>query len=265
MLRSVEEFLMTDFSEQYRQVFASLGRPLRRQDGIPKKELFTAEKQLGLRLPAVLREYYQVAGRADDFNCAHDRLLRPEAWTMESHKMVFMVENQAVLFYGIPADPKPLRDDPPVFMGYNDEPIRWYKVNGRCSDFLLVMLHVQAAFGGAMPYRSTAQVHASLRKVLDRDWSFVGELNQMRAYHKPGRAVCLDKDGDDFWRVYVGASSEAELAAVANDLRLQWEYPAFYAKDVKISYSVQGEGEAVILIHGLFSRDCFKTGLALCC
>jgi hypothetical protein len=71
----VEELLMADFGEQYRQVFAYLGRPLRRQDGIPEKEVLVAEKQLGLRVPVALRDYYRVAGRADDFNCAHDRLV----------------------------------------------------------------------------------------------------------------------------------------------------------------------------------------------
>jgi len=250
-----------DFGEQYRQAFASLGRRLRRRDGIPQRELLAAEKQLGLRLPAALHEYYRVAGRVDDFNCAHDRLLRPADWSIESRKLAFMVENQAVLFYGIPTGPQPLGDDPPVFWGYNDEPIRWYKANSRCSSFLLVMLHVQAAYGGAMRYCNTARVHAGLRKVLDRDWSFIGELNQMRAYHKPGRAVCFDTGVDGSWRVYVGASSEAELAAVASDLSLRWEYPAFYAKGVKISYSVQGEGEPVVLIHGLFGSSALEWAL----
>jgi pimeloyl-ACP methyl ester carboxylesterase len=244
---------VTDFVEEYRQAFNLLGRRLRHRDEIPHKELLAAEKQLGLRLPAALREYYRVAGRADDFNRAHDRLLRPADCTIESRKLVFMVENQAVILYGIPAGPQPIGDDPPVFMGYNDEPIRWYKVNGRCSAFLLVMLHVQAAFGGAMPNCASAQVRAGLRKVLDRGWSFVGEFYQMRAYHKPGRVICFEKEGDDSRRVYVGAKSEAELSAVASDLSLHWDYPAFHAKGVKISYAIQGEGEAVVLIHGLFS------------
>jgi pimeloyl-ACP methyl ester carboxylesterase len=249
---------VTDFGEQYRQAFASLGRPLRRRDGIPQKELLAAEKQLGLRVPAALREYYRVAGRADDFNCAHERLLRPADWSIESRKLVFMMENQGVFPYGIPAGPQPSGDDPPVLVGEDDEPERLYKINGRCSAFLLLMLHVQAAYGGAMPCSNEAQVRAGLRKVLDRDWSFVGELNQMRFYHKPGRVIGFEREGDDFAHVYVGVSSEAELAAVARDLSLQWEepqYPAFDAKGVKISYSVQGEGEAVILIHGLFGSS----------
>jgi len=249
---------MTAFDEQYGQAFASLGRPLRRRDGTSQKELLTAEKQLGLRIPAALRDYYRVAGRVDDFNCAHNRLLRPADWTIQSRKLVFMVANQAVLLYGTPASPQPLGEDPPVFVGENDEPIRWYKVNEQCSAFLLLMLHVQAAYGGAMPHNNTAQVRVGLRKVLDRDWSFVGELHQMRAYYRPGRVICFEKEWDGSGRVYAGASSEAELAAVAQDLSLQWEtpeYPAFYAKGVKISYSVQVEGESVLLIHGLFSSS----------
>ena len=160
-ISSLNKLPVTDFGEQYRQAFASLGRPLRRRDGTPQKELLAAEKQLGLRVPAALREYFRVAGRADDMNCAHERLLRPADWSIESRKLVFMVENQGVFPYGIPAGPRPLGDDPPVFVGEDDEPERWYKINGRCSDFLLLMLHVQAAYGGAMPYHNTARVRGA--------------------------------------------------------------------------------------------------------
>lgn len=256
---------MADFGEQYRQAFSSLGRPLRRQDGIPEKELLAAEKQLGLRVPAALRDYYRIAGRADDFNCAHDELLPPTSWTIESRRLVFMVENQSVLSYALPVGPQPVGDNPPVFWGQDDEPIRWYKAIGRCTDFLMVMLHVQAAFCGAMPYHNTAQVRPGLRKVLDRDWSFVGELHSMRAYHKPGRVVCFVKDWNGSGRVFVGVSREADLAAVAHELSLLWEdppHPAFDAKGVKISYSVQGEGEAVLLIHGLFSSSVLEWAVA---
>jgi hypothetical protein len=76
-------------------------------------------------------------------------LLRPADWGIESRKLVFMMENQGVFPYGIPAGPQPLGDDPPVFVGEDDEPDRWYKINGRCSAFLLLMLHAQAAYGEA--------------------------------------------------------------------------------------------------------------------
>jgi pimeloyl-ACP methyl ester carboxylesterase len=248
---------VADFGEQYRQAFASLGRRLGHRDGMPARDVCAAERRLGVGVPAALREYYRVAGRADDFNRAHEQLLRPADWSVESGKLVFMTENQGVYLYGTPARPPPLGHDPAVFMAENDEPVRWHKLNERCSAFLLLMLHVQAAYGGAMPYSGTGRVRAGLRKVLDRDWLFVGELGGMRAYHKPGRAVCFDEEGN----VFAGAGSEAEWAAVAADLSLRWEYPFFYAKGIKVAYSVQGEGEPVVLIHGLFSSSAFDWGV----
>jgi hypothetical protein len=219
--RWTTEVQVIEFAEQYREAFTSLGRPLRRRDGTPQKEIRAAEKQLGLHLPIALREYYCVAGRADDFHCVHDRLLPPAEWSIEIRKLVFMVENQAVELYGTIAGLVP-DDDPPAFMGENDEPVRWHKVNGRCSVFLLVMLHWESAFGGAMPRNGTAEVRSNLRKILDRDWSFIGEVNRMRAYQKPGRALCFLK-WEVSWRVFAGASSEAELAAVASELSLHWD------------------------------------------
>jgi hypothetical protein len=205
-----------EFAEQYRRAFASLERPLRRRDGTPRKEIFAAEKSLDLHVPAALREYYLVAGRADDFNRLHDRLLPPSDWRVENQRLVFMEENQAVVLYGTIAGPE-AGDDPPAFMGVNDDPIRWFKVNGQCSVFLQVMLHWEAAFGGALPHVGTARVRAGLRKVLDRSWSFVGEVNRMRAYHQPGCALCFLR-WDDSWRVFAGACSEAGSTEVASEL-----------------------------------------------
>ena len=51
-------------------------------------------------------------------------------------------------------------------------------------------------------------------------WSLIGS-EDTRAYHKPGRALCFLK-GDDSWCVFVGASREAELTAVASELSLRW-------------------------------------------
>jgi hypothetical protein len=83
------------------------------------------------------------------------------------------------------------------------------------------MLHWEAAFGGAMPHGSTALVRPGLRRVLDREWSFVGEVNRMRAYQKPGFALCFLKE-DDCWRIYAGARSEADLATMASQLGGTW-------------------------------------------
>jgi hypothetical protein len=212
---------MTHFGDEYRQAYASLGRPLRRQDGVPHEELLAAEKRLGVYLPIALCEYYRVAGRAKDFNCVYDRLLSPKDLAVQEHKLVFMEENQAVVLYSTPASQDP-GEDPPVFMAANDDECRWDKVNGKCSVFLLVMLHWEAAFGGAMPFGGTAKVKPGLRSLLNRNWSFVGEVNRMRAYHKNGQALCFLKWMPE-WRVFVGSQSEASLSAIAEELGLEWD------------------------------------------
>jgi hypothetical protein len=131
-----------------------------------------------------------------------------------------MQENQAVVLYGCSTTLEP-EDDPPAFMGTNDEPVRWHKVNAKSSIFLLVMLHWQAAFGGAMPYGRSAKVKPALKRVLDRTWSFMGEVNRMRAYYKNGNALCFLKWEPD-WVVFVGAQSDESLAVIAEELHLQW-------------------------------------------
>jgi hypothetical protein len=212
---------MALFSEEYRQAFASLGRPLGREDETPEKELLAAEGKLGLRVPSSLREYYRVAGGAADFNCVYDRLLAPADWVIERGRLVFMEENQAVVLYGTTASRVP-EDDPPTSMATNGDDLRWSRVNDRCSVFLLVMLHWEAAFGGAMPFGGTAKVNRRLRSTLDRTWSFIGEVNRMRAYRKNGRALCFLRWTPD-WRVFVGTQNEASLTLVANELGLIWE------------------------------------------
>jgi hypothetical protein len=53
------------------------------------------------------------------------------------------------------------------------------------------MLLWQGASGGAMRCSGTATVSEELVNFLKRDWPFVGEVNNMRAYSRPGKAVCF--------------------------------------------------------------------------
>lgn len=208
------------FVQKYREAYASLGRTLSPQDATPEEEILAAERRLGIRTPLALRDYYRVAGQARDFNSAHDRLLPPKEWAIESKRLVFMEENQAVVLYG--AKLKTEQVDPPAFMADSSDVGQWFKVNGKCSVFLLVMLLWESAYGGALPHCGTARVLPGLREKLDRTWPFVGEVNDMRAYHKPGQVVCFLEWKPD-WRVFVGAVSKPDLTAVATDLNLDLE------------------------------------------
>ncbi len=93
--------------------------------------------RLGMVIPVALFDYYSLAGR-HSINENHNRL-RPIAeleW-MED-KLVFMEENQCVVYWGIRrADLG--ENDPIVWQGVNGEPIEWYAENYHLSRFLMAM------------------------------------------------------------------------------------------------------------------------------
>jgi hypothetical protein len=212
---------MTNFQDHYRRVYESLGHRLSHREGRSDSKVGLFERRLGIRLPKAVRDYYLVAGKEQRFNQAFNHLYAPEEWVIDDQKLVFMEENQAVVLWGTEASFEPA-DDPRVYQGVNGEPIEWYIEHEQCSVVLVVMLHWQGAFGGAMEYSGTAGVSEELVKVLDRDWQFVGEVNKMRAYSRAGRAACFLK-WEDGWRIFGGAVHGRDFNAIATELGLKWE------------------------------------------
>lgn len=210
-----------DFRDRYRQAFEALGRPLLPEDGIPDDLIDAAARRLGVMVPRALADFYRVAGRADDYTSAFNRLLPPEEWTLQDGTLVFLEENQAVVLWGIAATPNP-GDDPPALQATNEPPLAWEQVGEHCSTFLLVMLHWEAAFASAMPCAGTAIAPGDLATTLDRNWSFVGEAADIRAYSAPGRAACL-APWDDGYELFVGTTDEADLDAIARELGISLE------------------------------------------
>jgi hypothetical protein len=118
--------LMDTFAERLKSTFETLVRPLTPEDGQSETSTSKAEARLGLRLPAVLREYYLLAGRFDRFDRAHNQLRRPEEWSIDGGKLAFLEENQCVVYWGVEVGTSP--DDPPVYQGQNGQglTIEWY-------------------------------------------------------------------------------------------------------------------------------------------
>lgn len=217
---------MPDFREKYRTLFGTLGYELRASDGRAESRIAAAERKLGARLPNALREYYLVAGCERRFNLTYNQLLAPSEWSIDNGHLIFLAENQAVVLWGVKASKRPAQD-PQVFQGVNGKSIWWYPEHKHCSTFLTVMLHWNGCFGGAMPHTGSATVKLALRRRLDRDWNFAGEVNAMRAYNLPGKAVCMLKWDDPLsrvngkapWRVFAGAATKElfnELAVALN-------------------------------------------------
>ena len=207
------------FEERYAGVFRDLGRPLRERDSAPESVLKLAEARLGIDLPRALRAFYRVAGRATDFNAACDRFFPPDEWTIEDNHLIFVEESQAVVLYGIRIDQQDMAD-PPVFMTSNGPKFRWFKVSESVSEFASVYMLWNGTFGGAMDCVGSALATSGISAKLRREWSYVGEVNRMRAYSQPGRAACYLKWSDG-WRIFVGTTPEKEMDRLVHQLGIE--------------------------------------------
>ncbi|HEV3343026.1 MAG TPA: hypothetical protein VG125_21810 [Pirellulales bacterium] len=221
------------FTDGYQDTFTTLGVRLRSEDAGSAADIDDAERRLAIRIPGSLREYYLVAGREKHINQFHNRLLPPEKLWIDSERVVFMEENQCVVYWGVAAA-RETTPDAAVFQGVNrrDEGIEWHPEADSCSTFLNVMAVWHASFGGAAAHTAVGYVDESTtRAALDEQWKPIGEVNAMRAYKQSGRAVCFLR-WEDFiqkhrklpaWRVFAAAASADELERLKASLQGQWE------------------------------------------
>ena len=208
---------MVPFAERLSVVFATLARPLTPEDGEPESDIAEAEGRLDLKVPPVLRTYYRLAGRLEQFNQAHNRLLKPEEWSVDGGKLVFLEEHQCVVFWGVEACRAP-EEDPPDFQGPNDQgqPTEWFEEHGTCSEFLLVTLHLQAVWGGYEHIGGSALTPEVLKKFLV-GWTPAGTVNRLQAFHRPGGAACV-LEGAASLQVDFGGWTLRDFEAIESEL-----------------------------------------------
>jgi hypothetical protein len=227
-------------ADSYRSTFATVGVRITDEDGCASTELEDAERRLGIKIPVSLQEYYLLSGREKHINQFFDRLRLPEQWTIDSNRwdtdsdqVVFMEENQWVVYWGIPsANDRKTDDAVSVGLNVRHKGIQWRPEHDSCFTFLKVMILWHASYGGAVPHTAVGFVQAEAsRKTLDAGWQFVGEVRAIRAYRRDGQAVCFLK-WEDFiqkkrklpsWRVHAAAASEDELEHIRGSVQAQWE------------------------------------------
>ena len=112
-----------------------LHRKLNPSDGIPFQDIANCEKRLRRNLPTALGEYYAMAGKLD-INVEHNRLYTPRQLKNWRGKLVFMEENQNVVFWAVNINDSV---DPEVLQACNEMPLRWYSEECTFSRFILKM------------------------------------------------------------------------------------------------------------------------------
>ena len=204
-----------DFAQYYRDIYASFGYPLGQTSAIAVSTIDRAADSLSIILPVALRDFYAVAGREKRFNQCHNRILAPKDWRLSKNRLIFMEENQWVVWWGVSIG-NPRNEDPPVFQAVNDDDdLQWHQENRRCSVFVAVMLHYQAVSGGFKHYGNSPKPD-NLKRLLKDGWRFFGTVNRLAAYSRQNQVVCIEPD----MGVAAAAKTQKDLRTIETELGL---------------------------------------------
>jgi hypothetical protein len=103
---------------------------------IPENIITSAEMEMGIQFPKVLRQFYASWGNYDTLTSAQDIIFHPKECYIKSNYLIFAVENQAVFYWGIKLDDIQ-KDNPPVFYIERDDALaRWLFSHPSTADFL---------------------------------------------------------------------------------------------------------------------------------
>ena len=205
-----------NYVQFYRNIFAKFGHPLSDRTSLPESAINRAAARLDIAVPAALRDFYSVAGREMRFSQCHNRVIAPQDWRVSKKRLIFMEENQWVVWWGVSVR-NPDNDDPPVSQAINDDEddLTWYQENRRCSVFIAVMLHYQAVNGG-FEHHGVSPAAKNLKHRLKTGWKCYGTLNRLTAYSRQNQVVCVEPD----MGVLAAAKTKSDLKALQQDLRL---------------------------------------------
>jgi hypothetical protein len=87
--------------------------------GFAEDQLDEAERRIGYQLPNALREFYCLFSNCSGQWCVQDRMSSPDGLQIEGDLLVFLVESQGVVQWGVPLAAID-SEDPPVFLDMCD-------------------------------------------------------------------------------------------------------------------------------------------------
>jgi len=114
-----------------------LGLSLQPSDGLGDDAVQTKLVEYRLTLPEALIDYYALAGQ-HPINVKHNQLLPIEQIKWMGSKLMFMEENQWVVYWAI--DESDVNNpNPVVWQGTNSDAIDWYEEQYKLNQFLMAM------------------------------------------------------------------------------------------------------------------------------
>ena len=153
-----------NFDEIYKNLVKKyLKRNWRIEDGISESDILKTEESLLFELPTALREYYKTVGNVDELNQSHNFLIelselphilfdlknQPQAlfevgenWQSTEDFLIFMTENQAVVYWALKVDLMNVTD-PIVWQIVSNSPPEFYSEKKSFSEFIVEMFEWQ--------------------------------------------------------------------------------------------------------------------------
>lgn len=120
-------------------------RPIQEEDGYSLQEIDYAHKKLNIILPSALIEWYQSSGKRKDIWSNQDVFISPYDLAIENNLLIFYLENQGVVSWGIPVSELDL-DDPKVIMVNNEIKDQMVIQTNSISQFALYMFEYTIQF-----------------------------------------------------------------------------------------------------------------------
>jgi len=124
------------FAEGYRAVLAAITGCASSAHGYSLRTVESAETRLGFGIPEALRDYYLSVAK-HELNQVHNRLWLPENLAVAQGRLVFLEENQCVVYWGVRR--RTTAADPVVSQTTDLDDGEW-SAEVRCSLFLPAML-----------------------------------------------------------------------------------------------------------------------------
>jgi hypothetical protein len=219
----------TERWDRLREFVSQWYPPLLPVDGLSAEEFATAESRLQIRLPPALHEWYGIAGRRDDIWSRQDKFLRPDRLRIHDEHLIFYVENQGVVRWGIRvADLS--SDDPPVFVSSADGSGQWTDENDTTSEFAIQMLvscvrwadgHTGSANGAIESDRVIEAIASNYPRLPLREWSWAGT----HQYHGDREVIAeTDRGGTWLWVSTRSAAAFREFDLLMQAAGMQWEF-----------------------------------------
>lgn len=207
-----------------REMIGQWYRPLTDRDGYP-------EPVGPVELPLALREWYQLCGRRGDVWSVQDRFLDPHRLETQGSYLVFYVENQAVVQWGIQLE-EAVQEDPPVWIERTEG--QWTPESPTVSQFALGMLASCLKFS-SVEYLANGDAPPEILNVVRKHYPRLGMPNWTWPANPTqffgNRNLVVEVNGDeaeDYIWLWISARTESAFEGflkLVAPLKTDWDRP----------------------------------------